>query len=139
MEKLYEADLGDGAWAPVEPHLPAAMPGGRPSCSRARRVPDDRDYGRPARNKRGSARGFDGHKKLTNWAGHLVILAARSVDISTHWQGIIVTGMNVISIETFLDASGDRKDTFAVTQLTRLDHMREPQIRSATVIMEAGA
>lgn len=31
MRKFYETDLGDAAWALVEPHLPVAMPGGRPS------------------------------------------------------------------------------------------------------------
>jgi putative transposase len=37
MGKLYDTDLSDAAWALVEPHLPAARPGGRPrgTCLRA--------------------------------------------------------------------------------------------------------
>jgi transposase len=35
--KLYDTDLSDAAWALIEPHLPAAKPGGRPrrTCLRA--------------------------------------------------------------------------------------------------------
>jgi hypothetical protein len=86
------------------------MPSGAASAQR-------RDYGRPVRKERSGASGFDGHKKLTNRARHLLILVERSVDISTQWQGIIVTGMNVTSIEVVLDACGDHMDRFAVTQL----------------------
>jgi len=38
MGKLYDTDPGDAAWALVEPHLPAAKPGGRPRSTSLRAV-----------------------------------------------------------------------------------------------------
>ena len=38
MSEPYDTDLNDGAWAIVEPHLPAALPGGRPRTTNLRAV-----------------------------------------------------------------------------------------------------
>lgn len=38
MGKLYDTDAGGAAWALVEPHLPAARPGGRPRTTSLRAV-----------------------------------------------------------------------------------------------------
>ena len=38
MSKSYDTDLNDGAWAIVEPHLPEALPGGRPRTTDLRAV-----------------------------------------------------------------------------------------------------
>ena len=38
MGKQYDTDLSDAAWALVAPHLPAAMPGGRPRTTCLRLV-----------------------------------------------------------------------------------------------------
>lgn len=40
MGKPYDTDLSDAAWALVEPHLPAAKPGGRPRTTDLRAVVD---------------------------------------------------------------------------------------------------
>jgi transposase len=40
MGKLYGTDMSDAAWALVEPHLPASMPGGRPRMTCLRSVVD---------------------------------------------------------------------------------------------------
>jgi putative transposase len=40
MGKLYGTDMSDAAWALVEPHLPAPMPGGRPRTTCLRSVVD---------------------------------------------------------------------------------------------------
>jgi putative transposase len=36
--KPYDTDLNDGAWAVVEPYLPAALPGGRPRTTNLRAI-----------------------------------------------------------------------------------------------------
>jgi putative transposase len=38
VSKAYDTDLSDTAWAIVEPHLPAALPGGRPRTTNLRAV-----------------------------------------------------------------------------------------------------
>ena len=40
MGKLYGTDMSDAAWALVEPHLPAAKPGGRLRTTSLRAVVD---------------------------------------------------------------------------------------------------